>query len=427
MVEISNNTGRSRNGKKAGRPPMSRLKVSLFQPRPEQLTAPARQGDARERAVADNRNNMVFGEPHNLYAPAREAAKLAEVVAPSNFQNADTTGLLADNARPTLRAKDRRLRDEILEIHRRLSTERSLLPTERVSRLFEALVRLISPYQPTAIVNCLLDDRRIRRVHKRLIEICAAGEYELEKHWAHRINSARRPKRELARFPYFSNYQSLTRLEGRLLRSFGGPGIGRVLFVGSGPLPLSSVLLARYLGIAVDTVDASEEACRLSKALVSRLDMADAVTIRHADLREVSNLRDYDAVILAALVGLCSREKRSLIKHLRNSVRPGCLLVLRSANNLRQLIYPKIQPVDLLGMSQIFAVHPRNEIINSVLIVEKRSVRINILDGPRPSSVARTDLLCTDEQPASLKDAHGRPGAHRPVQNEPLADFRQAG
>ena len=48
----------------------------------------------------------------------------------------------------------------------------------------------------------------------------------------------------------------------------------------------------------------------------------------------------FDIVYLAALVGTCSGHKREIMADVVKRMKPGALIVMRSAHSLRRLLYP---------------------------------------------------------------------------------------
>jgi nicotianamine synthase len=55
----------------------------------------------------------------------------------------------------------------------------------------------------------------------------------------------------------------------------------------------------------------------------------------------------------------------------RRRLRPGALLVVRTAHGLKTLLYPEVGPESLAGLEPQVAIRPFNEVINSVIIAEK--------------------------------------------------------
>jgi nicotianamine synthase len=51
------------------------------------------------------------------------------------------------------------------------------------------------------------------------------------------------------------------------------------------------------------------------------------------------DLRDFDVVYLAALVGSTQAEKEELLKGVVGQMREGAILVIRSAHGLRRVLY----------------------------------------------------------------------------------------
>ena len=68
-----------------------------------------------------------------------------------------------------------------------------------------------------------------------------------------------------------------------------------------------------------------------------------------------------------------------MIKHLYQHMRPGALLLARSARLLRTLLYPPLTLNDLAGFRLLAVLNPYTEVVNSLVVAEKPGT-------PRPSS-----------------------------------------
>src|SRR5690606_9512392 len=132
--------------------------------------------------------------------------------------------------------------------------------------------------------------------------------------------------------PYLDQYRRLVRVESGLLSAFLDGPAPSLAFIGSGPLPLSCLLLANDLGVVVDGFDHDSAAVDAARHVVSRIG-GDA-RIREADAAEV-NLSRYDVVVLAALVGTTPGEKARILGRMRATMKPGAIVVARSARGLR--------------------------------------------------------------------------------------------
>lgn len=263
--------------------------------------------------------------------------------------------------------------DMAVQVHRvyqRLATADSLEPCDEVNKLFSELVRIsLSPLHSSEAAR-MLADPVLDAIRENLWRVCARGEFELERQWSTRVVESEDAWAELKRFPYYGNYEKLARLEVAALQGAAARPLERVLFVGSGPLPLTSILLARHHGLRVDNVEMDERAFRVSRHLSERLGLAHQLGYRHADVMTCSDLGDYDCVFLAALVGMNPREKTALLQHLGACMKPGALLLARSSARLRALLYPEVDIGRLQPFLPRMEIHPHDEIVNSVLIAE---------------------------------------------------------
>ncbi len=161
----------------------------------------------------------------------------------------------------------------------------------------------------------------------------------------------------------------------------------RVLFVGGGPLPLTSLLLAsRHGHTAIDSIDVEPEAIQLAARLAHVLEVG-AVCFRCADVLDCTDIAGYDMVCLAAMVGPQPEEKRRVIEHLYQHMRAGALLLARSARLLRTLLYPPLTLSDLAGFRLLAVLNPYTEVVNSLVVAEKPGA------PPPPSGQANAEEL----------------------------------
>jgi hypothetical protein len=276
---------------------------------------------------------------------------------------------------------------ELRHLYERLAEAPSLVPGAEVDGAFGRLVELVLALGG-AEAAAVLADPTVQAIRPRLQRLCAAGETELERAWATRITTSRCPTRELERFPYVENYRLLTRLEWSVVTGVGPCGWRprRVAFVGSGPLPLSSVLLARDHGAVVDSFDRDRRAVRQARDLLDALALP-GVRVLEADALRCPDLRPYDVVMVAALVGDTPSAKRAALGQVQARMRPGALLAARSAHAARSLLYPVLDLDALADFELLSVVHPLNQVINSIVVARKAVVRV---PNRRATTPART-------------------------------------
>jgi len=238
----------------------------------------------------------------------------------------------------------------------------------------------------------VLNDPRIVPILPSLHRLCGTAECHLESHWAKYISGdssssssseegsqpaikalSLLPKctqltsfpvqARLSQFPYYSNYTDLTRMELSALISLLTPScapLQRFAFIGSGPLPLTSLCISQTAStflplnpsqvtsntttetkIEVLNIDINPTAITESKhlcALLGRSASGMKFQCSPATAPEL-DLSGFDVVYLAALVGSTQAEKEDLLESVVARMREGAYLVVRSAERLRRVLY----------------------------------------------------------------------------------------
>jgi len=264
---------------------------------------------------------------------------------------------------------------KIAALHADIAKLPSLSPSPVVDALFTNLVMACVPPSPVDVTKLGPDAQRVR---EELIRLCSDAEGHLEVHYADMLAAFDNPLDHLGRFPYFSNYINLSKLEYDLLiRYVPGLAPSRIAFVGSGPLPFSSlVLAARHLPNALfDNYDRCGAANDRARKLV-RADegLRKRMSFHTADVANLTvELCKYDVVFLAALVGMAAEDKAKVVAHLGRHMADGAALVVRSAHGARGFLYPIVDPEDIRrgGFDVLAVYHPDDEVINSVIVARK--------------------------------------------------------
>lgn len=171
----------------------------------------------------------------------------------------------------------------------------------------------------------------------------------------------------LREFPYYSNYLDLIRMELHALLSTSSNSPRSFAFVGSGPMPLTSICIADALDtesnaslapLRIHNIDRDQQAIALSSTICRKLGRrARSMTFQcteATDGNSEQNLETFDVVYLAALVGNTKVQKEEIINDISSRMRPGALLIIRSAHSLRSLLYP-VPYILLIYITLIFS------------------------------------------------------------------------
>ncbi|KAK9077011.1 hypothetical protein SSX86_005346 [Deinandra increscens subsp. villosa] len=268
--------------------------------------------------------------------------------------------------------------NKVCEIYAKISKLESLKPSEEVNFLFTELVETCIP--PSSINMSTLPEN-IQEKRSKLIKLCGEAEGHMEAYFSTLLATFPNPLHHLNVFPYYSNYLKLSQLEYDILtRHYSTDqhhvvAPKRVAFIGSGPLPLTSIVLATHhlKNTYFHNYDIDDSANSLASRLVSPdPDLSQRMFFHSTDIMDVTDdLKEYDVVFLAALVGMDINDKVKVIQHLAKYMAPGAVLMLRSAHGARAFLYPIVEPDDLQGFEVLSIFHPQDEVINSVVIARK--------------------------------------------------------
>jgi nicotianamine synthase len=259
---------------------------------------------------------------------------------------------------------------QVIDIHAKLAALPSLTPSAKADPLLAELMRMSTSSGEDG--DELLADPRVQAVLPQLRRYSAAGEYQRELLWSRMVVSSDHPVASLRGMPSHENYRRSLAFEvGGVLASVN-PRPRRVLMIGSGPLPITLVLLSELLGTEVVGIDVNAEACDQGRALCGVLGAP--ASILECDVLDFEDYGEFDFVLLAASVGLEREARLRIFARLAGTMSPGAALVVRTAHGMRRLMFPQMDPEDLDGFECQYLVRPldRDRDANSLLIARKK-------------------------------------------------------
>ncbi|XP_021277486.1 nicotianamine synthase-like [Herrania umbratica] len=260
----------------------------------------------------------------------------------------------------------------VTQIHGSISKLESLRPSKQVNSLLTHLVKLCT--LPSDIdIEAL--PQEVQDMRENLIILSGRAEGLLELEFATFLSKIPKPLSNLNLFPYYGNYVELASLEYRILSENGVVQPKKVAFVGSGPMPLTSIVMATHhmKSTHFDNFDIDEAANDVARQLIaSDVEFEKRVKFVTNDIMKVrEKLGEYDCIFLAALVGMRKEEKLTIVGHIGKYMKAGGFLLVRSAKGARAFLYPALEQHDLPGFELLSIFHPTNELINSVVLVRK--------------------------------------------------------
>ena len=214
----------------------------------------------------------------------------------------------------------------------------------------------------------LVDEPSLAHTKLMLPKFCAKAECQMEQGWAEDfLAEPNLTPQSLKRFWYYQNYQEIMQDELALIEAHM-PDAKGLTFVGSGPLPLSSIIVALLKPEwSFDCVDFDAKACALSSALIEKLGLSHRINVVQAKAEEHS-YNPHFATMIASLIDNKSAvyDKVGLdgLKH----------FMVRDAEDVFQFLYtPAENPTETLwrcaGQTQ-----PSSTRINTTKVFTKRSM-----------------------------------------------------
>src|SRR5579872_935781 len=162
---------------------------------------------------------------------------------------------------------------------------------------------------------------------QQLNRLYSAWETELEKRFvAGRSSSLRMNDYLLNR-----RFDRLIHKEIELLRPFMPR---RVLFIGSGPFPISAIHYQAKLNIPVDCLEKDASALAISKQAISGLNLDGTICV-HRGHGEDFIVRDYDLIVIALL----AKPKKLILANILKHGAPFCRVICRTSERLRTILY----------------------------------------------------------------------------------------
>ncbi|KAJ4729210.1 Nicotianamine synthase [Melia azedarach] len=267
---------------------------------------------------------------------------------------------------------DEVLIDKIMQIHASISKLESLKPSKELNSLLTQLRKLCT--LPSSIdINALPADAK--KMRESLIILCGRAECLLELEFATLLTKIPQPLNNLNLYPYYGSYVNLAHSEYKILSDNGVAQPKKMAFVGSGPMPLTSIVLAKnhLKSTHFDNYDIDGTANDEARKLVSSdAEFAKRMKFHTCDIMEVKEkLGEYDCIFLASLVGMSKDEKMKIIGHIRKYMKNGGVLLMRTAKGARAFLYPAVEEHDLLNFEVLSIFHPNNDVINSIVLVRK--------------------------------------------------------
>ena len=218
------------------------------------------------------------------------------------------------------------IKNEFLNIYAvicNLTNDEILNGPEEIFRFhFERLQRLIARDVDDHLADELFYHRKFRSITKHISRLKTLNGLRMEIKYAQSIIAAPNPWIALQGFIYYPNYLRLADMEYRGAELKPGD---RVVFLGSGPLPLSLICLCKQYGVKGIGMEQAPEYAKLSQNLIEALELTEHIQIVQGNHFSLPLNEECMLVMVAADAG----PKAEIFTHLAKTLPNGARLSYR--------------------------------------------------------------------------------------------------
>ncbi len=246
-----------------------------------------------------------------------------------------------------------------MDTYKILLEEDDLSPNnEIINRVLTELVSMISKPLDQHMAEEILNHDEIRSIRGTMLDKLTIAETLMEDHYAKLFVGKVNSLDDFRSFIYWDNYKELIKTEINELKKVKND-IQSFAFVGTGPLPLSPLLLQRELGAKMTCLDIDEQAHSLGWRIIQELD-------NEGNSEYILNdgaLHDYTEFDLVWIASLVPNKEEILERIFQTN--PGATVAIRSVDGIHQLLY---EPVDATKFSKVACQEVGRTIADSFII-----------------------------------------------------------
>lgn len=187
------------------------------------------------------------------------------------------------------------------------------------------LIRCLHRQWPLVAVQHVLDDQRITSIQPALWRVLSDVECKAEASGARELlQRSSLSLHDVLAFRHGGDYEPLIARELRCLFEAAPHLQGksfRCTFIGSGPVPLSAILIHKHTTATVQCIDIDPVATELAASLLGRLGLSHAIVARCSltcDATILQCIENTEVVFVASLV----QDKAQILRQLKAGVRP---------------------------------------------------------------------------------------------------------
>jgi len=184
-------------------------------------------------------------------------------------------------------------------------------------------------------------------------------ETQLEIDFAHAILAANEP---LDRYALFQRFEGLVCAEATLCSLRPGD---TVAMIGSGPLPVTAILLAKRFNLKVKAIERDYRSAALSRRVIAQLGLENQISIFQED-GTTAVPENASCVLIAVL----ARPKQQILANILRNCADCQTVICRTSEGLRQALYQPTDPSSFREYGLVASNPARGDHTISSLILE---------------------------------------------------------
>jgi L-amino acid N-acyltransferase YncA len=167
------------------------------------------------------------------------------------------------------------------------------------------------------------------QTQQRLINNYCDWETEIETEYAELLGEG--VENTYTAYRLYPRFLRLLTKELQLVKDYQ---FSNILFIGSGPFPITAILLHVLTKQKIECLEKDETSASISRRALARLNLQDKVIVHVGD-GVTFDMSKYDLILNALL----AKPKWEIVRNIRRSAKSTCLLLCRTSFGLRRLLY----------------------------------------------------------------------------------------
>ena len=185
-----------------------------------------------------------------------------------------------------------------------------------------------------------------------------------EAHLAEELLKSDNPWKTLESFPLYPRYETLIKTQTEAMYVSRDT---KLVFIGSGAVPMSLILMSHLYGVRSVGLDSSFKTVELSKKVIKCLGLEKEIEIIHGDDSSLREL-EWNVVLVAALAEPKAQIFQS-IRRILKEPRQACV-IFRTYAGMRAVLYEPVQSDDIRGFKVVKEISPIGRVNNTTVFAE---------------------------------------------------------